>query len=337
MLTDKELYEGFSEEKIEEMKDRARNGGEKPGDESHRRVAPWERSASRGSKPTGSWKRSSRLVRAGNARTRPRPGYLRRWEAHIGNFYETTRRSWPGWAGCTRARGFPESVRSHGPGWRNIYGTPWPRTRAAREAPGFPARPRGKKPRRRAAGSFPRIGKFDGTEPPSICLTTTLQGAEGGTERFRSDGQTERRRGVRFRRAPGQTRAHREHRQQVRLYAPIRGPGGASPRIRPPGPGGGRISLRPIRPSGTRGRRGDRRFLRKKLRRHLPLMAKTYVNGPGPSRIRLAQGRHRRPGIGHKMELHEIPRFQGRPAGRRYAPSAEPRTLAADIEKALEA
>jgi hypothetical protein len=66
-------------------------------------------------------------------------------------------------------------------------------------------------------------------------------------------------------------------------------------------------------------------------------MAKTYVNGPGPSRIRLAQGRHRRPGIGHKMELHEIPRFQGRPAGRRYAPSAEPRTLAADIEKALEA
>lgn len=92
MLTDKELYEGFSEERIEAMKEEARRRwGRDRVDESHRRVAALGKEEFARIKAAGEAleARFAAAFRAGEAPGSERTREIcRGWEAHIGNFYE---------------------------------------------------------------------------------------------------------------------------------------------------------------------------------------------------------------------------------------------------------
>ncbi len=91
MLTDKELYEGFSEERIEALKEEARRRwGRDRVDESHRKVAALGKEEFARIKANGEALEAgfADAFRAGEAPGSERTqGICRGWEAHIGNFY----------------------------------------------------------------------------------------------------------------------------------------------------------------------------------------------------------------------------------------------------------
>ncbi len=82
-------------------------------------------------------------------------------------------------------------------------------------------------------------------------------------------------------RLPGQGRADRQHREQVRLHAAVPGSRRAVSQVPGPRPRRARVSLQPVPRAGARQRGRDRRLLRAQLRRQLPDVREDRRQRPG--------------------------------------------------------